>query len=570
MTFTLSTTMNGSALQGVDQVLRIDKPRIRIDSYAVQAIEDTKVDLNSQPSDRNIITAKALTGKIEALSHRLNASSLDDTTRLLLSTPEIYVWLIKNALNVDKVKGVTDSDGLLNSVMRNVRDRPKRHFLSNLLAHVLPDLHVSLDLRNPEWKSLPSLVLERGIAIRDGETKASVQTILDSIRGLKTTPYYLTLFIEGDKQQNIPPRTVLAKTAFTPEIMQGMLDILVQEDIEINHEKFLAGAYDHHFIIAYHEAQKRSTVKEDPIDQMRLGKQSNWDFTVETFDSVEAARGVIPTNIKAAGALDYIYTIGELMRVFDVANALVLRWAGGILDIPTGETASNLYRFNKLRNERATYEERAMLYKRGLNKGNGKMLSNMVANTAFPRLWQKMMVEVKEYICKAEGKQMGDVYVSRSQIYQSTKNLQYNLTEAMTGMAHIQVAEDYAHLQEALKIIQCPEILNMFGGRRKTLWSVIEQVAKEDLRVMVPTAPLRTIATEGNKIFQWIADFNEGRVEDVAFNSFLNSAEAWIIAQASLDSGGQDFNGNGMSVGQPPIGIESAPAHETDDEFDHW
>jgi len=559
--------MNGSALQGADQVLRIDKPRVRIDRYAIQAIEDTKTDLGIQLSDRETITANALTGRIEALSHRLNASGLDDITRLLLSTPEIYVWLIKRALELDRVQGATDSDGLFNSIMRNVRDRPKRYFLSNLLAHVLPVLHVNINLRNPAWRSLPSLVFDLGISIREGQTKPSVQAILDSIRDLKTIPYYLALFIEGDQERAILPRTVIARTAFTPEIRQTMTNILVQEPIEISEDKFLAGAYDQHFIFAFHEAQKRSTVKEDPIDQMRQGKQSDWDFTVEIFDTLEAARGVIPNNIKAAGALDYIYTLGELMRVFDVTNALVLRWAGGILDIPSGETASNLYRFNKLRNERATYEERAMLYKRGLNKGDGKLLSNMVANTAFPRLWEKLMVEVAEYIRKAEGKQMGNAFVSRSQIYQSTKNLQYNLTETMTGMAHIQIAEDYAHLQEAFKIIQCPEIISMFGGRRKTLWSVIEQVAKEDLGVMVPTALLKTIATEGNRIFHWIANFNEGRVQDVDFNRFLDSAEAWIIAQASIETGGAAFNGR-RRAGNDEFDDEFDNAGN--DDFDNW
>jgi len=119
----------------------------------------------------------------------------------------------------------------------------------------------------------------------------------------------------------------------------------------------------------------------------------------------------------------------------------------------------------------------------------------------------------------------------------------------MTGMAHVQVTEDYAHLQEAMAILKADEILNKFGGRRKSIWSVIEQVAREDLRVMVPTAPLRSVAVEGNKIFQWIANFNESIVQESAFRTFLRAAEAWIIAQASLES--KESN-NGSQPPQQP------------------
>lgn len=243
---------------------------------------------------------------------------------------------------------------------------------------------------------------------------------------------------------------------------------------------------------------------------------------------------MIPENIKAAGVLDYLYYIGECMQVFNVTNALVLRWASGMLDIPEGKTAAALYRFHKLRNERNTSEERAMLYKRVLNKGNGRVLSNMVVNQSFPGLWYQLMQEVTDYIDKTEGSRWGAGWVSRAPLYQATKNLQYNLSEHMTGMAHVQVTEDYANLQEALDILKSPEILGDFGGRRKNVWSVIEQIAKQDLGKTVPTANLRSLAVEGNKIFQWIATFEEGGVQEDAFTSFLGAAEAWIISQASV------------------------------------
>jgi hypothetical protein len=132
-----------------------------------------------------------------------------------------------------------------------------------------------------------------------------------------------------------------------------------------------------------------------------------------------------------------------------------------------------------------------------------------------------------------------DNSISTTHIYQITRDLQYNLTEYMTGMAHLQVTEDYAHLQEALEIINSDEIRNYFGGRRKSVWSVIEQLAKEELGVAVQSETIKTLAIEGNKIFQWIARFENGDlVKQDDFETFIKACEAWIIAQASLGSVG--------------------------------
>jgi hypothetical protein len=283
------------------------------------------------------------------------------------------------------------------------------------------------------------------------------------------------------------------------------------------------------------------------------GSVVSWNFTIDTFDSVEA-QGIKPDNIKAAGALDYVYQVGEIMRCFDVANALVLRWEGGRLDIPSGTTATALYRFYKLRDQRNTPEERAMLYRRVLNRGNGKILSSMAVNEAFPSFWHQLMTEITEYIRKSERSSS----ISRASIFQAAKNLQYNLSEHMNGMAHIQVTEDYAHLKEALEILNSPEVIENFGGRRKSGWSVIEQVAKEDLGIVLSTSNIRTLAVEGNKIFQWLANFDEGKVKEDEFQQLLQSAEAWIIAQASIESNNSELPSNQLS-----------PDHKMED-FMNW
>jgi hypothetical protein len=532
--------------------------------------EEAKTPLGPNDTAKDILPKRLSVEKIDQVTKKLDTSGLEDIPRLLLSNSEIYAFTLLQA--VSSVKS-DDIIGLAHAVQLRISDRTKRYFLARVLTEVTNDLKVQILTTDSDknWPRLVELTLERGIDIRAGQVRSSVMDLLGILYREGNIPYYVTRYIKE--------HSAIPESSFKPTIKQSMISYLIKLGVEFKSAtNFEKGDYDEYFALAYNEALKMSAVADDPIDTARIkGGEVTWNFVVDSFDAVDR-QGVIPQNIKAAGALDYLYYIGEGMRVFDVANALVLRWASGMLDIPEGKTAAMLYRYHKLRNERNTAAERAMLYKRVLNKGGGKLLSNMVENDAFPMLWHQLMAEVAEYIRKSErGK---DTWVSRSPLYQATKNLQYNLTEHMTGMSHVQVTEDYAHLQEALDILRAEEIINHFGGRRKSLWSVIERVSKEDLGRMVPTAPLRTIAVEGNKVFQWIANFeSEGGVRDVDFNTLLSAAESWIISQASMESGNNSkfLPDNRNGKGRPPQrtsqrGRTAATPRKkaSNDDFDDW
>ncbi|BAZ11121.1 hypothetical protein NIES4071_29470 [Calothrix sp. NIES-4071] len=566
--FALDSLNNVTTLHSADSVLQINELVIEIDPVAIRGRDATeqvllnwyskKYDPQGTKNKQTIIkdyitTTGGLSGMVAKISGRLNNTGLEDTTRFLLSNKQIYAYLIATALQEDKVKE-DDEDALYNTVLRSVTNLPRRYFLARLVTEVVNARKLRLKEDNKQWQRLDDLTLTQGISIRFGEVEPAVMAILSTLYKEGDIPTYVESYIK---------RSIIPAQSFTSVVKKGMVDYLVQLGVQIkSEEEFNKGLYDDYFLLAYNESRKLKTVNDDPLDTARTkGAEISWNFTVDTFETTEA-QGIIPENILAAGALDYIYYMGDSMQVFNIANALVLRWASGMLDVPDGITATNLYRFHKRRIERSTPEERAMLYKRVLNKGNGKMLSSMVANKDFPMFWHSLMSEIAQYIKKTENSRSNE-QVSRSPVYQATKNLQYNLTEFMTGMAHRQVHEDYAHLQDALEIIKSEEIITRFGGRRKNLWNVIETVAKEDLETSIPTATLRTLAVEGNKVFQWIANFKEGTVKEDQFKAFLSSGEAWIIAQASMD--GDDFM---------PSNKESsngkAEKNGKNDDFDDW
>jgi len=321
---------------------------------------------------------------------------------------------------------------------------------------------------------------------------------------------------------------------------------------------------DEFFGPAYIYAAGELSSEKDPIKNVfssnGLGK---WNFQVDYFEQLEE-QGIDTENILAAGALDYIYELGDRLGVFRMTDMLVLMWAQGRLDLSQQSRASDLlYRYYKLREDRMSPEERAMVYKQVLNKGNANLLSRMMPNEDFTMLWQQLMSESVDYIQKSERHQDFNNLVSKSGIFQATRNLQYNLTANMVGKPLRDVHEMYAQLQQCIAILSEPDITaRLAGGSHNNMWGVIEKLSREEFGVAPNIAASRTAAVEGNKIFKWIGNFQKnlpvsrnglGGIDEETFQRFLQSAEAYILAQGQLDEG------NGM---QSP-GLQSPPA--TDD-----
>ena len=263
----------------------------------------------------------------------------------------------------------------------------------------------------------------------------------------------------------------------------------------------------------------------------RTGFQG-WDFTVDTFETIEE-QGVLPDSIRAAGAIDYIFQIGERMRIFELCEALVLEWATGRVDVAEGTAAARLYRYWKLIDERSAPDERAMLYRRVLNKGGAATLDGAVVNDQFTNVWGKLMGEIADYIDKSERVETGrsdTTPVSPKAIYQALRELQYNLSEYCTGMAFMQTREMYAQLMEAFAVLRDPDVIASFGGvRRRNMWTVITELSKRTLNIALPVAPLVRVAVDGNRIFQIAAEFDEATFSPDALVELVEMGESYII-----------------------------------------
>lgn len=503
------------------RVLQFSGASTSLDRDTLEALNKTRARFGGVDRVQEVETLlqkKGLSEQVADVTTRLEAAGLDRMSRLLLATPGIYATLVQEAL--DNGINMHEPLDLLNYVRRTLSLQPRTFFCGALVDQVLArkKLNPGADI----IEGLKKKVLASDMPLGPGKVEPALLGMLDGFVSKGNIAQAVEDYIT---------RSGIDSANFTPELKRSMVKLL--EELDLPFGPTPSPALDPYLAMAYQQARRMTQVADDPLDTVRnRGSVSTWNFEVDTFQGAEE-QGVVPSNILAAGALDYIYYLGERLGAFRLTDAVVLRWASGAVDVSNGPSAARLYRYWKLRSERMSPEERAMLFKRVLDKGNGKLLSSMVANEHFPTLWGRLMSEVATYIQKNEDSSTASL-VSKTPLFEATRQLQYNLTEFMTGMAHMQVTEMYAHLKEAMEILGDDAIMEHFGTySRKSLWTTIERASKELFGSAPNVAALRTMAVEGNRIFRWIAHFEQGAVVETQFRAFLEAAEAWILSQAT-------------------------------------
>jgi hypothetical protein len=297
--------------------------------------------------------------------------------------------------------------------------------------------------------------------------------------------------------------------------------------------------YGEYLALAYTSALKDVKKSDDPVTNVyQNGSPFSFNYSVDYFETADE-QGVDVENILAAGTLYYIKTLADDLGILRVADAVLMRWTSGMLDIPQGATASKLYSYYKLREEYTTPEERGMFYKIVLNVGEAEVLDKMAVNEEFTNLWDTLMTESVKYIDKYEQKETNFSVVSKASVFQAIKELQYNLTVFTSGMVKAVLPEMYKQFEKAVDIIDDENVKAQLGwGYRRSLWNVIERVSQEEFGYKPNVSAMRTAAVSGHKIFAAIASFDEGLMSETAFQEFIRNVETFIIAQSQLGEEG--------------------------------
>jgi hypothetical protein len=479
------------------------------------------------PSKRaeRYIAKHGLADEIAQLTEKLNRAGLSEVGRLLLSDRNVYGQLFLDAIKGEQVDR-EDVSGLLESITRNVEDDARENFDGALVEVVFKRNHVNFDRTPEQYASVLRRVRDERISLYTGTAEQRILQFAREVASQRDLP--------ADIQTWAKKKGGVFGGRLEPRVLAAMVDSLQRLDVDFDHLNTDQKA--RYFTVAYARATASGGASSDPIALTSTpGDFSGWDFRVETFEAAQE-QGVLPENIRAAGALDYVYCLGDLLGVYKIADALVLRWAAGLVDIEDVDTSARVYRYWQLRDRRLAPEERGALYKRVLAKGDAEVLSRMVVNDAFPGLWHSLMTAVADYI-RDSTDAAKEGAVSRVPIYRATQSLQNNLSEYMTGMAPLQVTDMYMQLHDALEILGSPEIVAQLSSGRhgRGVWAVIDRLGKEEFNQSIDVGTIRTLAVEGNKVFQWIADFDQATVTESQFEQARDAAEAWIIAVSGLE-----------------------------------
>jgi hypothetical protein len=477
---------------------------------------------------------------------------------MLLSTENVYPGLLVEALKTgdgSSQGGQTgvkpdDTAGVANAVLRGLA-AIKQRFHEQVIDAVFAKNSIDVKTKDrPRYDRVLAQLDQDRLALYPGRTEEQVISANRAAADLGNLGEAIRHF-QSTKEVFGVGRITDSTRAAMIGYLRGVLGP------NLNPAKLNRGDYDEFIALAYDRVgQPITDGRNDPITLTRAGAPViPWGFEVDAFDRTDQQQ-VDKKNILAAGALDYVYNLGERLGVFKLTDTLVLRWAAGQVEIENQDTQNKLYKYWKLRDDRVSPEERGMLYKRVLNKGETRVLSRMVVNDGFPGLWHKLMGATADYI-KDSQPAFRETAVSRNPIYLATEELQYNLTDHMTGMTHMQVTEMYMQLRDAFALLGSPEIVaQLSAGRRKNVWSVIERLSAEEFGVVPDTGAIRTMAVDGNKVFQWTSNFDRRAVVDGEFDTFKEAAEAWIIAAAS--------SGTDLLAPEPKQNKESDPESEAD------
>ena len=507
----------------------------RFSPPAIEDLDDLDIDDSVKSVTRNNVTTKnnyllkkkllenALAATIGTVSARFRKSNIETFTRYLISNEAIYTYCLSLAYFDDKIK---DAEGLFSRVLVYAGE-VRKHLNRRIAETFFEDNKLNKD-EVPAYDSFIESVTDSTFSYAAGKVAAYLQNELG-----KLVKYdgLLVLVDKYIKKGEVDPDRI------TPDIKTKMIEHLSKMGVQVSAEQAQKSAakYDEYLAIAYSQARKLSGGGFDPVKNMYSDVSvDTFDYKVDYFETIEE-QSIDRSNILGAAVLFYTKVLSDDLGLLRIADAIIMAWTQGKLDIPHGETATKLYRYYKLRKERMSAEERSMFYKIVFNTGSAEVLENSVVNTDFPRLWNSLMQESVKYIQKMEENDTEE-YISKIGVYNSVKNLQYNLSVFMTGMIRSLLPEMYAQLQSAIDIIRQPEVVSQLGqGYQRNMWKVVERIGADVFNTVPNVSALKTIAIKGHSIFSTIAAFDESQLSEEAFRRLMGDVEEFIVANGQVD-----------------------------------
>lgn len=224
-------------------------------------------------------------------------------------------------------------------------------------------------------------------------------------------------------------------------------------------------------------------------------------------DSKDAAEDIVVENLQAAAVL-YSAAMLEQMRLFQVVDRLVERFAQGSLPLGRGPAGELLYQRWKNQKTGLIESDRRALYARifgAASAGQGKVKPNL----DFDALWLRFLDAARDYARHpdAAGLRRSGVPDSHRQetVWRAAVALARNLSRQSYGAAHFAAVDLQREIEVAVRLLEDHELLSAFGAR--DMWQVVDQVAANELGGARNSRRYRTLASSGAAIIGWLAKY---------------------------------------------------------------
>jgi hypothetical protein len=257
---------------------------------------------------------------------------------------------------------------------------------------------------------------------------------------------------------------------------------------------------------------------------------------VTPYDDQVAAERII-----AVGDLYYIFQ-HEKIGVFRVVKKLQDLFRAGAVRLSDGDGAFRLYQFDRREVLRYTKRERQMAYRRAFGYGRGPVARDSRPNGDFHPLFAQFVNQVTLYW---RDKRISDVIRERANdpafgsiavVRRAGLDLRNNLKFMSFGHLNVLRVEVMQILEEAFRILDAPDIKNLFGAADS--WDVVEEVLVRYFNERLVTSPRQRMAVTGRNLLRWLAqpyilDSARGPFETMLLD-VAEDAEEWLTSAQSL------------------------------------
>jgi hypothetical protein len=214
----------------------------------------------------------------------------------------------------------------------------------------------------------------------------------------------------------------------------------------------------------------------------------------------------------------------------------------GAVRLSDGDGAFRLYQFDRREVLRYTRRERHMAYRRAFGYGRAPVPRDSRPNTDFHPLFAQFVNQVTLYW---RDKRISDVIRERANdpafgsiavVRRAGLDLRNNLKFMSFGHLNVLRVEVMQILEEAFRILDAPDIKNLFGAADS--WDVVEEVLVRYFNERLVTSPRQRMAVTGRNLLRWLAqpyilDSARGPFEAM-LRDVAEDAEEWLTSAQSL------------------------------------